>query len=593
MTQYPRRYFGARFFSLVIDLAIGAIWGFLAMGIWNASSLWASLTETIRIEAEQFEASNYAKLTMSHASGGQVRRTPRQGTLRTTFEGPTGHYDVILGMWDRRIGDSKLDFQVGQHAFSASMNDGEDAFVHKIVQRRLEITTGDKIVITAHADKSDMATIDYLEFVPDKSIAFRPNGTERTYPYGHLLKAIDYDEMNVHISLLKAPLALVLIQIIFFSFVPWTPGMFLLDLRAASAIHPPGIKFASLRLLGNLFSLIFLGLGWIWPLFATYRQSWADILSHSFIITRSMGNPGIFEHSDSISVFASASGSLGSFSEVPWEHRLCATCIDIFLSLSLVITSFGLYHYENIERFIFYTVRIEAESLKLDGFRAIPSIWNSSLSYITNPGGINVAHASGKFPGPSGNYRVIENLHGKDNRDHKLKIGKYSQLAEIDLQDGMFRRFPFFMNIPISTGDPIEMYVQASGHKIDSIDFIPTTNGYNYWFEDNVFRGGLLLDALGALDPERAVLYLAILMLSYLIYCTLSLGKTAYTIGSFLVGYKLVESGTRHTPIGLRLALFQIVNPFLYTLALLVELILPVHATTRLKQLPIKLRFTR
>lgn len=593
MTQYPQRYFGARFFSLVVDLAIGAIWSFLAMGVWNAPSLWASMTETIRIEAEQFEGTNYSKLAMSHASGGEVRRTPRQGTLNSKFEGPSSVYDVILGMWDRRIGDSKLDFQIGHHSFSTTMSDGEDAFVHKIVQRKIEVTNGDRILITAYADKSDMATIDFVEFVPEGSIAFRPNGTERTYPYGHLLKAIDYDEMNVHISLLKAPIALVLLQLISFSFVPWTPGRILLDLRAASAIHPPGIKFAVLRLLGNLFSLIFLGIGWIWPLFSTYKQSWADILSHSFIITRSMGNPGIFEHSDSISVFASASGSLGSFNEVPWEHRLCATCLDILFLLTLVGASFGLYHFDEMKLYLFDTIRIEAESLDLDGFRAIPSIWNSSLSYINNPGGLNIAYAKGQFSGPPGDYRVVVTLSGNDNKDHQLKIGDYSQTAEIDLEKGLFRRFPFFMNIPVSTGDPIELSIRGSGHKVDSIDFIPTKLPNTYWYEENVFRGGKLLDVIGSLSPQTGAYYIVILILSYVLYYSLCIGHTTYTIGSFLVGYKTVQSETRHTAIGFKLALFETVKPVLYMLAFLVELILTTQATAKLKQPSVKLRFSK
>jgi hypothetical protein len=525
------------------------------MGVWNAPSLWASMTETIRIEAEQFEGTNYSKLAMSHASGGEVRRTPRQGTLNSKFEGPSGVYDVILGMWDRRIGDSKLDFQIGHHSFSTTMSDGEDAFVHKIVQRKIEVTNGDRILITAYADKSDMATIDFVEFVPEGSIAFRPNGTERTYPYGHLLKAIDYDEMNVHISLLKAPIALVLLQLISFSFVPWTPGMILLDLRAASAIHPPGIKFAVLRLLGNLFSLIFLG--------------------------------------NSISVFASASGSLGSFNEVPWEHRLCATCLDIFFLLTLVGASFGLYHFDEMKLYLFDTIRIEAESLDLDGFRAIPSIWNSSLSYINNPGGLNIAYAKGQFSGPPGDYRVVVTLSGNDNKDHQLKIGDYSQTAEIDLEKGLFRRFPFFMNIPVSTGDPIELSIRGSGHKVDSIDFIPTKLPNTYWYEENVFRGGKLLDVIGSLSPQTGAYYIVILILSYVLYYSLCIGHTTYTIGSFLVGYKTVQSETRHTAIGFKLALFETVKPVLYMLAFLVELILTTQATAKLKQPSVKLRFSK
>jgi len=136
----------------------------------------------------------------------------------TLFRGAEGKYDIILGVrfrfitlqpienkafvrhfdGDLRIGDFKYRFYRNMH------NNELERFV---VGRGVALSTGTPISVESRDDSNNEIQIDFIEFIPEKSLAARPFGVERSSRLWEFYNVIDYDDRNFHFFAYRIPLS--------------------------------------------------------------------------------------------------------------------------------------------------------------------------------------------------------------------------------------------------------------------------------------------------------------------------------------------------------------------------------------------------
>ena len=136
----------------------------------------------IRIEAETMALVTYRLESKSVASQGQyisLRGGDRRetGTASFAFNGPTGHYDVILEYFDETDGISQL--KVSQEgalidAWDWNQNLGSagvraQTLTQRTVATKLFIEAGDTFTIQGTEDGGEPTRVDYIEFIPIES----------------------------------------------------------------------------------------------------------------------------------------------------------------------------------------------------------------------------------------------------------------------------------------------------------------------------------------------------------------------------------------------------------------------------------------
>ena len=138
----------------------------------------------VKIQAESFEnLTNFVTDNNDDAEGGSLLRIPfgigpnaSSGTASTTFDLPTGNYEVRLGYFDETDGESTIDITIGETVLptltldnppdGAGINPDADSFVNEQISSTVFINNGDLITIDATADPQEFARIDFIEFIP-------------------------------------------------------------------------------------------------------------------------------------------------------------------------------------------------------------------------------------------------------------------------------------------------------------------------------------------------------------------------------------------------------------------------------------------
>jgi lysophospholipase L1-like esterase len=136
----------------------------------------------IRVEAESisnlvnFSVEDFNSNTLTGGTQGisLLANSSSNGTATTTFNAPSGHYDVVLGYFDQNNGQGKLQVRVGDDLLptvSLNRNLNQDGvtstnFVRQTVATGVSIKPGEPIQIIGTADGGEWDRVDYIEFVP-------------------------------------------------------------------------------------------------------------------------------------------------------------------------------------------------------------------------------------------------------------------------------------------------------------------------------------------------------------------------------------------------------------------------------------------
>ena len=135
----------------------------------------------VRLEAEDMWLFNYNRDGQTDASGGEIISSRgNKGKAKTTFNGPSGTYDLAVGFYDEANGVADMTLEIkGQGPtteYTWQLDGSDGAGVHQI--SGVTLNSGDKIVLKGDADGDDLARFDYLDILTAGAApAFDETGT--------------------------------------------------------------------------------------------------------------------------------------------------------------------------------------------------------------------------------------------------------------------------------------------------------------------------------------------------------------------------------------------------------------------------------
>lgn len=152
------------------------------------------------------------------ASGETLISTSEKGRAKGVFPGVTGRYDIILSFYD--AGSSipgSIELVIGNQTIKHSFNSNIDALSCQTIGENVHVLENSNIEVRGIATDSEVISIDYIDFIPSGSLAFHSKDPERAYVFRNFYKAIYYDDMNTHLSLIKLPFFKAILSLIFLS----------------------------------------------------------------------------------------------------------------------------------------------------------------------------------------------------------------------------------------------------------------------------------------------------------------------------------------------------------------------------------------
>ena len=297
--------------------------------------------------------------------------------------------------------------------------------------------------------------------------------------------------------------------------------------------------------MGLFLGLLSLGIGFMWAFFSRYRQTWADLLSHSYIVERNSKTLIATGNQDS-NVFT-AGILLGNFKEVPAEYRVFSTLLDLIIISLLWNLGIALANIERAQQHLFAPIILQAESCKLDGYYLKRSYHSSGGAFAyarrTHPG----PHLSSTFSGPSGVYDVRVAFWGSSSysSEVQLQIGNNKAAYDSFGHDSL-RRIPIFKGIAIANGDPIVVSSSAGPNRHEKIDYLEISPSGSQTFlgQDNLGRFYRIVFYLGLCDFSALTHACACLVL-YIIFYFAAISMSGTTFGSLIMGFRI---GRRNAP---------------------------------------------
>jgi len=212
---------GRRVIAGVLEFWIGFL---LMVGfsiVCRLPQIWALMFDVIRIQAEDFKADGNLRLQQSHDKrfmGVGVVLTGKE-SLKAEFAGPSGDYYIVSAYAfkgsDGAGSDAVLVVGKREIPYHNSFRSRDHSQIEEL-DGPIRIEKGENIRIDSYprerqdgADtetKEHLVSIDYVEFIPQGSFAYRPKGWEIGYRYIDFYRAINYDDMNLHFFLGPLPL---------------------------------------------------------------------------------------------------------------------------------------------------------------------------------------------------------------------------------------------------------------------------------------------------------------------------------------------------------------------------------------------------
>ena len=285
-----------RFAAGAIDLWAGVVLMLVCSVFWNVPELVGLWKDVVRVQAEDMQIEegqldfrptaqsptvSLRKLALLGAHN--VVRIEEDGVMSGVFTGPSGSYDVVIARKLQSTERGRYDFffRVGEERFPLYPLSNESRLKVVACARGVSIETGESFAIRAKDESSQRSLLlDYVEFIPVNSWAYRPQGAENGYRYSDLWRAIDFDDMNVHFSIIPIP---------FFVFMQLLLSQILMGRSSGAALR--GFYFRRLggeRPISLLGSVIRASTCFLFPLFLwgalSSERTWTDTLSGSEMV---------------------------------------------------------------------------------------------------------------------------------------------------------------------------------------------------------------------------------------------------------------------------------------------------------------------
>ncbi|MEO1348073.1 MAG: NF038122 family metalloprotease [Cyanobacteria bacterium J06635_15] len=161
----------------------------------------------VRLEAEDMRLSNYNQDEQTGASSGSVIATKgKKGSkAKTTFNGPSGTYDLVVGYYDEASGESEISLVIqgqgkgSKTEYTFQLDGSTGAGTYQIAGVTLE--SGYRIELKGKSDGNDLARLDYLDVL---SAGTNPTFDAAGAPTGHFYKVVEGNQGKGNVTRLEA-----------------------------------------------------------------------------------------------------------------------------------------------------------------------------------------------------------------------------------------------------------------------------------------------------------------------------------------------------------------------------------------------------
>jgi len=534
---FPWNYWYLRFIAVCIDFCIAGVIAFSCSFIYHLRPFIASQRDVYRVEVEYLTLEGFRVDGPVYASSGSLIGGTLKGKAQGKFDAPSGRYDIVPGFSYPKSLDASIKLVVGDTVVDYPLTGIPEVMAWDTVARAVEVKRGDSIEIMLESVGTGLVAIDYIDFVPEGSAAYRPNGSERSYNFGHFYKAIGYDDMNVHISFLKIILFQMLLYVLYLSWFAYSPGMFLTGLRV-TGLSPPSLRKAVLRQLGNILTVLTGGFGLLTMLLSSRRQSWGDILSRSYVVTKGMIDCSGNQKGTGSSHTGKA--GCGEGAGPPLEARALALCCDTLLAVFIVVCITIVVRWTDFREQIIEPTRLEVEDFEIKGSIIYPSIHASSwVSVFWRDARVSDLHTT--FNGPDGQYDARIRIHPAEIFPTAvgMQFGQHQEAELLATPKSFAWEILVVPNVHLAPGDTIRIKARAYVF-LDYIELTPHRNPVSYlrYYND----GAIIRHFIPGLDTPnvtRSQLFRVGAMYVFGVWlCHIVLfGVLGFTPGSLLVGY--------------------------------------------------------
>ncbi len=148
-------------------------------------------SDPMRIEAEDMTLDGYRIENNGTFSGQKAisfvgQQSGESGSASTTFDGPTGTYDVVVSYTDETDGNARLEAKLNGSSLEAWQFDQDlgDSFissrnqVQRTVAEGVTLEAGDRIEIAGQEQGNEHARVDYVELIPVQGSAASDSGAD-------------------------------------------------------------------------------------------------------------------------------------------------------------------------------------------------------------------------------------------------------------------------------------------------------------------------------------------------------------------------------------------------------------------------------
>jgi hypothetical protein len=114
------------------------------------------------IETENMSLNGYSP---DKILGESCIKTTGTGTATTTFNYPSGLYDIVISYLDEKDGQSLLEFSAGQNQIAKWKSDEDTGCWRRKVLPNVRVRKGDEIKIAGTMNGKESACVDFIEFI--------------------------------------------------------------------------------------------------------------------------------------------------------------------------------------------------------------------------------------------------------------------------------------------------------------------------------------------------------------------------------------------------------------------------------------------
>jgi uncharacterized RDD family membrane protein YckC len=472
-----------------------------------------------------------------------VRWDTSSEQLEYEHQESSGVFDIVVRYTRGKESPAKLLVLLGTAAKEISLSTVEIGEFKETILRSLPISTGSILRFTLVGDGVQGKG---LEIFPVGKNVLKPKGVERLDEWNLFRAFLGGSGTSLTDLLISIVLILVLYQLSCFIRMDATLGMKIQKQKLVGRTQSKGL-LAFCRAAGSVLSLLSLGLGSIQAYFSTYRQSWSDLLSGTYVVGEDE-QVLLERRPENYDVFSDKKRIMGYFKCVPSEMIFLALVIDAAFVVFLWFAGYWIATtlLESDDRG--KVVRLEAEEFELANV-AVVGRQGASGGKVVQQAKVSEGVLGRTFRARAGSYAVILGYFSDDGSGRcELQIGEERMSYSLDQAQGQGARALLLRGLALKGGELVRLRLitpTAGRSGIDYVEFWPV--------ESSPFGGGGSEGAdAGELDPFGATVWksawfipaLGGCFVSYLVLFIIGAGRT---LGAQIMGIKLVLESGRST----------------------------------------------